>query len=480
MRQKVTWGCIALVLLLLMIGGISFFTEEPYEIVYLDKSEDHILTDSYLTAWYAECKMMPDMVHRYPLRKETYYFGDDKEGYLLYYRHGKRDGNGFEFAIKSSDGILITDVKENNNPAADEIFAIVFFDEGTFELDPEPEIDTGWQHNEYVKELLLDLDTEPYEAEIQYLNDISDYPGVNETLEYWYAKYAGPSAFPAEGGYLLIDSDHRYKNKKLEVSLETSGSVLSIRTYPTDEHGDGRVLVYLPEVEKYFEMENIYLDGNRFSYYIVDETLQKATIGWTDWSFLLDAPEGALADEIVKEINFLFQPSPNSLHCIIRSTFNSPEELHFGSFLRYFPLTDQMSEEEKRALETSEIWIEERGIDDLPVPTKPYRADTVNKVLEYYLGLTIDELNEEGKEGYLYFPEYDTYYNHTSDWGPGMFTCTWGEKEGTQVKLYGESFADVEYGGLMDNIISCIVLEEEEGRYLFRSHTESFDNPIES
>ena len=479
MRRTMILGCVGILLFILIVAGICFMTEKPYEIERLENPDAIIDSSVVFPYWYDECKMKPDVVHRYPLTRRTDgLLAEGKEGYLLYFRYGQRDGRSFEFDIKAEDGILITDVKESGGEPTDELFAIVSFDAGEFELDQEPNVEMGWQQNEHVKELLLALDTEPYEAEIQYLDDISDYPGTDETLEYWYAKYDGPSVFPAEGGYLLVDSDHRYKNKKLEVSLETSGSILSIRTYPTEESGDGKVLVYLPNLEENFEMENIYLNGNRFSNFIVDETLQKAAIGWTDWSFLLDAPDGQLSNEIVDEINFLFQPSPNSLHCIIRSTYDTPEQLHFGSFLRYFQLTDTMSEEEKSALENSEVWTEDRGVDDLPVPTKPYRAETVNKVLDYYLGLSIDDLDEDGKNGYLYFPAYDTYYTHSSDWGPGMFTCTWGEKEGTQVKLYGESMVDALTDGTMKTINSCIVLEESEGRYLFRSHTELTDVPV--
>jgi hypothetical protein len=418
--------------------------------------------------------MKPDMVHRYPLTRRTAGLLDEgQDGYLLYYRHSGRDARGFEFAVDSEGKNLITDVKDSNGSGADELFAIVSFDAGTFEMDEEPDIEMNWQHNEYVKELFLALKKEPYEADIQYLDDISDYPNVTEAMEYWYSRYDGPSVFPIDDGYLLMLSDHMNQDKQIEAILETSGSLLSIRTNPTEDKGNGRALVLLPRLDDQFKLEDIYLDGNAFPSYFVDETLQMATIGWTDWSFLLNAPEGLLADEIVDEINFKFQPSPNSLHCIIRSTFNAPEEIHFGSFLQYFQLMDTMSEEEKKALENSDVWMSDRGVDDLPVPTKPYRADTINKVLEYYLGISFDELNEEGKEGYIYFPEYDTYYTQSSDWGPGMFICTWGEKEDTQVKLYGESIVNRDFGGIMETINSCIVLEETEGRYLFKSHTES-------
>ena len=38
-----------------------------------------------------------------------------------------------------------------------------------------------------------------------------------------------------------------------------------------------------------------------------------------------------------------------------------------------------------------------------------------------------------------YLPEYDAYYNYTSDFGPGIFTCTWGERNDDLIRLYQET-----------------------------------------
>ena len=56
----------------------------------------------------------------------------------------------------------------------------------------------------------------------------------------------------------------------------------------------------------------------------------------------------------------------------------------------------------------------------------------------------------------MYLPEYDAFYNFTSDAGPGMFICETGRWEGDLLILTG--------GG------KELTLEEtEDGRYLFRS-----------
>lgn len=37
-----------------------------------------------------------------------------------------------------------------------------------------------------------------------------------------------------------------------------------------------------------------------------------------------------------------------------------------------------------------------------------------------------------------YLADYDAFYNYTSDFGPGMFTCIRGEVDGDIVRLYEE------------------------------------------
>ena len=72
---------------------------------------------------------------------------------------------------------------------------------------------------------------------------------------------------------------------------------------------------------------------------------------------------------------------------------------------------------------------------DLPVQTKRYPREKVSALLQKYAGVTIDQL-DWGEM--LYLEEYDAFYNFTSDYGPGFFTCAGGQITGDTVLLWSE------------------------------------------
>ena len=78
--------------------------------------------------------------------------------------------------------------------------------------------------------------------------------------------------------------------------------------------------------------------------------------------------------------------------------------------------------------------------------------------LEEHAGITTADLTAfpDSTADLLYLPEYDAFYNFTSDAGPGVFICENGWREGDLLILTG--------GG------KELTLEEtEDGRYLFRA-----------
>lgn len=94
----------------------------------------------------------------------------------------------------------------------------------------------------------------------------------------------------------------------------------------------------------------------------------------------------------------------------------------------------------------------------MPVPVHKYSRADVDAYLEEHAGITTADLTAfpDSTADLLYLPEYDAFYNFTSDAGPGMFICETGRREGDLLILTG--------GG------KELTLEEtEDGRYLFRS-----------
>lgn len=74
---------------------------------------------------------------------------------------------------------------------------------------------------------------------------------------------------------------------------------------------------------------------------------------------------------------------------------------------------------------------------EMMVPVHKYPRRLVDLILSEYAGISTADLNTEGV---AYLPEYDAYYNYTSDAGCGTFYCTRGEKDGDLIRLYDESY----------------------------------------
>jgi len=129
------------------------------------------------------------------------------------------------------------------------------------------------------------------------------------------------------------------------------------------------------------------------------------------------------------------------ISCFFTSQYDDVRELNFKEFLRYFPgdgdgTPHPVSDAEFEALKGVDgwpfEWVEKR--DDMPVPIHKYPRSTVDAVLTKYAGITTADLLDTS--GVAYLEEYDAFYNYTSDFGPGMFTPRYGEKNGSIVTLW--------------------------------------------
>ena len=162
-----------------------------------------------------------------------------------------------------------------------------------------------------------------------------------------------------------------------------------------------------------------------------------------------DPNQQPLSAEELSWFNETFQPfvydkrgepiGVNPWSCFFTSYYDDVRNLNFVEFMRYFPGDGSfVSDEEFTALiklETFPFYGEVSTRADMPVPVSRYPARLVNQVLKEYAGITTADLDTSGLE---YLPEYDAFYNYTSDFGPGMFTCTRGEVIGDIVRLYEE------------------------------------------
>lgn len=147
----------------------------------------------------------------------------------------------------------------------------------------------------------------------------------------------------------------------------------------------------------------------------------------------------------------------NELNGFFLSTYTSPEEIDLNRFLWYCPvgstLSDDDNEEFQAVMDQNAYLGQWERPSDYPVPVRRYRKADVSAILQKYAGITVDDLNSW--DHVIYLEAYDAFYNFTSDYAPGWFVCTGGEKAGDTVRLWSEE--------------KVLTLREADGRYLIRS-----------
>lgn len=188
-----------------------------------------------------------------------------------------------------------------------------------------------------------------------------------------------------------------------------------------------------------------------------------------------DLPEGAVAltAEEIAQVNEAFTPTferdnmlyANPLDSFFTCYYRTPEEIDLSVFLEYwFPppeeerdARDAVSQEEYKALTELADWPFERdrAREDMPVPIHWFPKDRVDRFLTEYAGVTTADLTAPWTSGLFYLEAFRTYYNTTSDFGPGVFQCESGWYTDEEARLTGGR--------------SVLTLENREGKWLIQS-----------
>ena len=195
------------------------------------------------------------------------------------------------------------------------------------------------------------------------------------------------------------------------------------------------------------------------------------------WDFLLSQKDGSLSQETLDRLAEMFEPeismgnnasafNPNTLFCYFSSEYDKPEEMDLEQFLRYYPAFSECfewTEEQEKKLLDSVVWKQTFGdmkMIDTPTPVRLFDPQELNKGLEYYAGIRIQDIPtwQEGR----YVPEIDRYLNTTSDAGGAIFVPAAGSKENGKVVL--QSAPDGEGSE------SVLTLQEKDGRYRILSY----------
>ena len=125
------------------------------------------------------------------------------------------------------------------------------------------------------------------------------------------------------------------------------------------------------------------------------------------------------------------------------STYDDVRELNLKEFLTYFGECgeEDISEEEFAQLKDKWDDFKAERLEDFPLPIHRYPASAVEAVLQRFAGIGLADLKDiqEPFSGYTYLESTDAFYNTTSDYSPGYFTCTSGSIDafGEYVQLFG-------------------------------------------
>ena len=163
--------------------------------------------------------------------------------------------------------------------------------------------------------------------------------------------------------------------------------------------------------------------------------------GWT----LLTEEEVEAAREALEPIRFQEDGSMwvNPVDPCFTSMYTDPRELNFSAFMRYFGIEDpsvtQATEEDFRALRDYgyDFWGSPwRHVEDMETPLKRIPASTVEAALRLYFDIGLSDLKADYRTRCNYLPQTDCFYSTTSDFGPGTFRPSWGERKDDTVRLW--------------------------------------------
>ena len=124
------------------------------------------------------------------------------------------------------------------------------------------------------------------------------------------------------------------------------------------------------------------------------------------------------------------------------STYDDVRELNLKEFLTYFGECGEEDISEEEFAQLNADWgFRVDSVADCPLPIHRYPASAVEGVLRRFAGIGLADLKDmqEPFSGYTYLESTDAFYNTTSDYSPGDFTCTSGSIDafGEYVQLYG-------------------------------------------
>lgn len=155
----------------------------------------------------------------------------------------------------------------------------------------------------------------------------------------------------------------------------------------------------------------------------------------------------------------------------LSSLYNEPADIDlFQLFYCGSGIEEGITDEELRAV------MEKSGmtgsVEDIPCACQKNSRSNIDKILNDYIDITLDDTNQVGLDQYVYLPQYDAYYNFHGDTNYRTSIRFFrGERTGDTIRLYYDDtfFADGQ---------KVLTLKEKDGSFLFEANqkVESTEN----
>lgn len=138
--------------------------------------------------------------------------------------------------------------------------------------------------------------------------------------------------------------------------------------------------------------------------------------------------------------------SSTPISCFFTSLYDDPRNLDANAFITYCPSQEELGPEDEAEFQLVQKKLDWRNtsshlltLEEMPVPCHRLPRSYINKILMQYAGITMEDMQSDWRAELCYVPETDCFYTTTSDFGPGVFNLSYGEKSGNIVTLWGAS-----------------------------------------
>ena len=165
----------------------------------------------------------------------------------------------------------------------------------------------------------------------------------------------------------------------------------------------------------------------------------------------------------------------SAISCFFTSKYSDPRDMDAGEFLAYCPSQGELGPEDEAEFQLVQTKLDWRSgkdnhlftVEELPVPCHRLPRTYINGILTQYAGITVEDMHTDWKENAFYIPKTDCFYSFTSDFGPGFFVPSYGEKNGDIVTLWEAPYV------YDSNSADVLTLQSIDGSYRILSHEPS-------